>query len=247
VQKWLVMGSAGVQIVPVLGIPAVDQTTDLAAEICSATAKGVPEGFCDGDVLVVAQKVVSKSEGRVVTWDGDASTKQQVIRGEATRIVRDTNSLIITETAHGFVCANAGVDRSNSEPDQLVLLPNDPDRSARGIRDRVHAATGKQIAVVISDSFGRPWREGSTGVALGSAGITPILDLSGTKDWAGIDLETTRICLVDMIASAAELVMPKAGGIPAVVVRGIDSSWVNDARSNVATDVIRPANKDLFR
>jgi coenzyme F420-0:L-glutamate ligase / coenzyme F420-1:gamma-L-glutamate ligase len=184
-------------------------------------------------VLVVSHKIVSKAEGRVV----HADDKLEVILGEAKRIVRQRGSLVIAETRHGFVCASAGVDASNApEPGALVLLPVDPDASAA----RLHERLG--VAVIISDSFGRPWRQGTTDVAIGAAGLTTLLDLRGQKDATGYELQTTAIALADEIASAAELVKGKTRGVPAAIVRGLDAAGEGTAR-----DLLMPAEQDLFR
>ena len=184
-------------------------------------------------MLVVSHKVVSKAEGRVVQGDD----KVTVILGEAQRIVRRRDNLVIAETRHGFVCASAGVDASNApEPGALVLLPLDPDASAA----RLHERLG--VAVVISDSFGRPWRRGTTDVAIGAAGLTTLLDLRGQQDPTGYELRTTAIALADEIAGAAELVKGKTRGVPAAILRGLAVSGEGTAR-----DLVMPAEQDLFR
>jgi coenzyme F420-0:L-glutamate ligase / coenzyme F420-1:gamma-L-glutamate ligase len=184
-------------------------------------------------VLVVSHKVVSKAEGRVVRGDD----KLDVVLGEAQRVVRRRDNLVIAETRHGFVCASAGVDASNApEPGSFVLLPLDPDASAA----RLHERLG--VAVVISDSFGRPWRLGTTDVAIGAAGLTTLLDLRGQQDATGYELQTTAIALADEIAGAAELVKGKTRGVPAAIVRGLDVSGDGTAR-----DLVMPAEQDLFR
>jgi coenzyme F420-0:L-glutamate ligase / coenzyme F420-1:gamma-L-glutamate ligase len=210
----------------------------------------------DGDVVVLAQKVVSKSEGRVVDLRTvDASEQARAIAGEedarrievilreAARVVRVRPPLVIAETRHGFICASAGVDSSNAPgPDLLVLLPEDPDASAQRIRERLHELTGCTVAVLITDSFGRPWRQGTIDVALGAAGLEVMRDLRGTRDRAGYELHATMIATADEIASAAELVMGKVDGIPAAVVRGLDVAGTGSAR-----DLVIPEERDLFR
>ena len=184
-------------------------------------------------MLVVSHKIVSKAEGRVV----QSKDKVDVILGETERVVRRRGDLVIAETRHGFVCASAGVDASNApEPGALVLLPLDPDASAA----RLHERLG--VAVIISDSFGRPWRRGTTDVAIGAAGVTTLLDLRGQKDASGYELRTTAIALADEIAGAAELVKGKTNGVPAAIVRGLDA-----AGSGTAHDLVMPAEQDLFR
>jgi coenzyme F420-0:L-glutamate ligase / coenzyme F420-1:gamma-L-glutamate ligase len=191
-----------------------------------------------GDVVVLAQKVVSKSEGRVVrladvepsarareiAGDDEDPRRIEVILREAARIVRVRPPLVIAETQHGFICASAGVDASNApEPGMLVLLPDDPDASARRIRERLRELTGLEVAVLITDSFGRPWRQGTIDVALGAAGLEVMRDLRGTRDSVGYELHATMIAIADELASAAELVMGKVEGIPAVVIRGLEA------------------------
>ncbi len=161
----------------------------------------------------------------------------------ARSIVRRRGDLIIAETKHGFVCANAGVDRSNADPGTMVLLPDDPDRSAHRIRAKLHQSLGVDLPVIISDTFGRPWRTGLTDVAIGVSGLLPILDLIGTKDWAGRELDVTEVAVADELASAADLVMGKASGVPAALIRGYDGPR-GEGRGS---DLVRPVNEDLFR
>ena len=160
-------------------------------------------------------------------------------------MLRRRGDLIISETKHGFVCANAGIDLSNVEAGKAALLPLDSDRSARGIRDALTHRFGIDVAVVISDTFGRPWRRGVTDVAIGSAGLRPIVDLRGTNDALGRELQVTEVAVVDEIASAAELVMGKADGVPVAIVRGVEPSWFGDG--GVVADVVRDPGEDLFR
>ena len=232
------------EVFPIQGIPEVREGDDLASLI-DAVAE-----FEHGDVLVVAQKVVSKAEGQIVRlYDIEASEQAkelaadrdprglEVILGEAVRLVRTRPPLVIAETRHGFVCASAGVDHSNAgAAGTLVLLPLDPDASARRLAERLG------VAVIISDSFGRPFRQGTTDVAVGVAGLTPLLDLRGVHDSAGYELRTTTIAVADEIAGAAELVMGKTRGIPAAIVRGLDLRGEGSAR-----DLVMPAERDLFR
>jgi len=211
----------------------------------------------DGDVVVLAQKAVSKAEGRVVRLediepsdeardiagaDQDPRRIEAILR-EAKRVVRVRKPLVIAETRHGFICASAGVDSSNApELGMLVLLPIDPDDSARRIRERIRELTGRNVGVLVTDSFGRPWRQGTIDVALGAAGIEVMRDLRGQRDRAGYELHATMIAVGDEIAGAAELVMGKIDGIPAAVVRGLDVA--GDGR---ATDLVIPEERDLFR
>jgi coenzyme F420-0:L-glutamate ligase/coenzyme F420-1:gamma-L-glutamate ligase len=239
---------SGLQVLPLEGVPEVREGDDLAGLIVEAAAR--MGGLQPNDVLVVAQKVVSKAEGRVVRLaDVEASDRArelaadhdprqlEVILGEAARLVRTRPPLVIAETRHGFVCASAGVDHSNAgAPDTLILLPLDPDASARRLSERLG------VGVIVSDSFGRPFRQGTTDVAIGVAGLPPLLDLRGTRDSAGYELRTTAIAVADEIAGAAELVMGKTAGIPAAVVRGLELEGVGTGR-----DLVMPAERDLFR
>jgi coenzyme F420-0:L-glutamate ligase/coenzyme F420-1:gamma-L-glutamate ligase len=228
------------QVLPVVGLPEV-ASGDVLAELIAGRIELV-----DGDVVVVTQKIVSKAEGRLVPVDpDDPGSVRELVETEATRVLRRRDDLIMTETRHGFVCANSGVDLSNVEMGQAALLPVDPDRSARRIRDGLRARTGVTVGVVVSDTFGRTWRRGSTDVAIGVAGVAAVVDLRGTQDWRGRVLVGTEICVGDELAGAAELVMGKATGVPVAVVRGVDSSWLRE--SSVADEVVRPYQEDLFR
>ncbi len=234
------MSAAAIAVLPVTGIPEVrpgDRLADLIAEHSE---------LADADVVVVTQKVVSKAEGRLTDLDAlDEEARVALIESEAARVLRRRGELIITETRHGFVCANSGVDLSNVEEGRAALLPQDPDRSARRIRDRLRALTGLEVAVVVSDTFGRAWRRGVTDVAIGCAGIAAVVDMRGLPDARGRQLTSTEVCLVDQIAGAAELVMGKASGVPVAVVRGVDKGWFRE--SSVADEIVRPYAEDLFR
>ncbi len=246
--------TGGVRVFPLEGIPEVEQGDDLAALLADAAERA--GGLEDGDVVVVAQKVVSKSEGRVVRLDGiEPSERARELAGdrdprhveailrESTRIVRSRPPLVIAETKHGFVCASAGVDASNAKGEgTLILLPVDPDRSAAAIREALRARTGRDVGVIVSDSFGRPFRQGTTDVALGVAGLTPVLDLTGVRDRAGYELQGTQIAVADELAGAAELVMGKTRNVPAAVVRGVDARGEGAGR-----DLLMPPERDLFR
>jgi coenzyme F420-0:L-glutamate ligase/coenzyme F420-1:gamma-L-glutamate ligase len=200
----------------------------------------------DGDVVVVTQKIVSKSEGAMVRIDPeDPDDRVRIIESQSVRVLRRRGDLVISETRHGFVCANAGVDLSNVERGWAALLPEDSDRSARRIRDGLRAVTGREVAVVVSDTFGRAWRKGVVDVAIGCAGLAAVVDLRGTADAMGRDLVATEVCVADEVASAAELVMGKANAVPVAVVRGIDSAWLR--RGSVADEILRPPAEDLFR
>jgi coenzyme F420-0:L-glutamate ligase/coenzyme F420-1:gamma-L-glutamate ligase len=233
------------------GLPEIRAGDDLAELIAGKLE------LEDGDVVVVAQKAVSKSEGRVVRLDevepsqrareiaGDDQDPRRIeaILQEAKRVVRVRKPLVIAETRHGFICASAGVDSSNApEPGMLVLLPLDPDASAQRIRERLRELTGRDVGVLVTDSFGRPWRQGTIDVALGAAGLEVMRDLRGTRDRVGYELHATMIAVADEIASAAELVMGKLDGIPAAVVRGLEVAGDGSAR-----DLVIPEERDLFR
>ncbi len=227
-------------IFPVEGIPEIQPGDDLGGMIASRF------DLLGGDVVVVTQKVISKAEGRVVEVDPtDQSATVRLARQESRRILRVRGQLLITETRHGFVCANAGVDRSNVESHRAVLLPVDPDRSARRLRDRIRACCQVEVAVIVSDTFGRAWRRGVTDVAIGSAGLQPLLDLRGQADGSGRVLAATQVAVADELAGAADLVMRKSRRIPVAVLRGVDPTCLGEG--SVARDLIRPYGEDLFR
>ena len=238
------------RILPLLGWPEVREGDDLAGLVAGSVE------LEDHDVVVLAQKVVSKSEGRVVRLDefkpsdrarelaeDEDPRRIEAILRESARVVRTRPPLVIAETRHGFICASAGVDSSNApEAGMLVLLPVDPDASAAGVRERLLELTGRSVGVVVTDSFGRPWRAGTTDVALGAAGIRPLLDLAGQRDRAGYELRHTQIAVADEIAGAAELVMGKVDRIPGAVLRGLDLAGEGTAQELVITP-----ERDLFR
>lgn len=227
-------------IIPLPGLPEIVPGDDLAGMLAAESAL---EG---GDVLVVTQKVVSKAEGRIVEIDADDPRGHKaIVEDESVRILRRRGELIISETSHGFVCANAGVDLSNVEHGHAALLPVDSDRSARRIRDVVRARRDLDVAVIISDTFGRPWRRGVTDVAIGSAGIGPILDLRGTNDALGRELMVTEVAVVDELAAAADLVMGKSDGVAAAIIRGVPADWFRSG--SVVDEIVRSPNDDLFR
>ncbi|HKU58968.1 MAG TPA: coenzyme F420-0:L-glutamate ligase [Gaiellaceae bacterium] len=240
-----------ISIIPVHGLPEIREGDDLAAMIVERIAL---EG---GDVVVVAQKAVSKAEGRVVRLDDiEASDKARELAGderdprqieaillEAKRVIRERGALVIAETRHGFICASAGVDHSNApEEDMLVLLPLDPDASAREIRGRLRDLAGVTVGVVVTDSFGRPFRQGTTDVAIGVAGIPALLDLRGTTDRIGYVLRSSRVAIADEIAAAADLSRGKAEGVPVVVLRGLELEG-----DGTAQDIVIAPELDLFR
>jgi coenzyme F420-0:L-glutamate ligase/coenzyme F420-1:gamma-L-glutamate ligase len=238
------------RVLPIEGLPEVREGDDLASLIAGAAR------FEDGDVLVVAHKVVSKAEGRLVRLhdvevspqardlaDGEDPRRLEVILQESVRLVRTRPPLVIAETRHGFVCASAGVDASNApEPNTLVLLPVDPDASADRLRARLQELTARELAVIVSDSFGRAWRQGTTDIAIGCAGLRPLLDLQGRYDATGYELKSTVIATADEIAGAAELARGKLEGVPAAIVRGLDVRGEGSAR-----ELVLPPERDLFR
>jgi coenzyme F420-0:L-glutamate ligase/coenzyme F420-1:gamma-L-glutamate ligase len=240
---------SGLTITPVHGLPELREGDDLVGMIAERAQ------LEDGDVVVVAQKAISKIEGRVVRLDdvepsararelaGDDDPRRvEVILGEAKRVVRNRGSLLITETRHGFICASSGVDASNApEPGTVVLLPVDPDASASRLRSALVELTGCDVGVVVSDSFGRPWRQGTTDIAVGAAGIETLRDLKGERDPSGYELKSTVIAVADEIAGAAELVFGKLDRVPVAIVRGLDV-----AGDGSAHDVVMPAERNLF-
>jgi len=237
------------EVIPVPGVPEVTRGVDLAGLIAEAVT-GAGETLQANDVVVVTQKVVSKAEGAMAAVDpDDPLSHKPLVERESVRILRRRGELIISETRHGFVCANAGIDLSNVERGQAALLPEDPDRSARRLRDGLRARTGVTVAVIVSDTFGRPWRRGVTDVAIGSAGLHPVLDLRGTQDAYGRELQVTEVAIVDEIAGAADLVMGKATGVPVAIVRGVDPAAFDPdpGRAGVLDEVVRSPADDLFR
>jgi coenzyme F420-0:L-glutamate ligase/coenzyme F420-1:gamma-L-glutamate ligase len=232
-----------ITIHPVTGLPEITGGDDLALLIGDALVdSGV--ALRSGDVVVVTHKVVSKAEGRVVELEDDTpASHRHLVESESMTVLRRRGDLVISETRHGFICANAGVDRSNAGPCRAVLLPINPDRSARRLRHRLNQRFGVEVAVVITDTFGRPFRRGLTDVAIGVAGFKPIQDLRGLRDDHGRILEVTEVAVADEIAAAADLVKGKARGIPVAVVRGLSLP----VEEGAATDLVRPAPEDLFR
>jgi coenzyme F420-0:L-glutamate ligase/coenzyme F420-1:gamma-L-glutamate ligase len=227
-----------VRLLPVEGLPEVRAGDDLGALLAPALSA---LGLRTGDVVVVTQKVVSKVEGRVVPEAGEG--RAAWVAREARRLVARRDDLVIAETAHGFVCANAGVDASNVEPGFLTLLPVDPDDSAERLRSAFGERLGVDVGVVVTDTFGRAWRRGLVNVAIGCAGIAPLVDLRGTLDHGGRALEATVVALADEVAAASGLVMGKASGVPAAIVRGLDDRGAPAP----ARELVRPPEEDLFR
>jgi coenzyme F420-0:L-glutamate ligase/coenzyme F420-1:gamma-L-glutamate ligase len=247
-----------IRIIPVRGVGEVRPGDDVAAVLVEAF-ESQGQRFETGDVLVVTQKIVSKAEGRIVDLatvtpsetalelsriNGRDARQIEVALRETAKVVRMERGILISETRHGFICANAGVDGSNlALASEVSMLPIDPDASAAGIREGVRARTGAEVAVIISDTFGRPWRQGQTNVAIGLAGMRPVHDYRGQTDSAGLVLVVTEIAVVDELASAAELATGKLDRVPAAVIRG----YPFEAGEGRATELVRPAELDLFR
>ena len=244
----------GVQLLPVAGLPEIAPGDDLAGMIAGAIE------LIDGDIVVVTSKIVSKAEGRIIDlvdvspspfavewgsrWDKDPRVVE-VVLSESKRIVRQVGPVLITETHHGLVCANSGVDQSSSGAHgRVVILPEDPDASARRIREGLRATSGAEVAVIVSDTFGRPWREGQTDVAIGIAGMRPLRSYIGEVDPHGHEFRVQELCVADEVASAAELVKGNTSRVPVAVVRGFDHEVDDEA---TMAPVIRDAERDLFR
>ena len=246
------------RVIAITGLPEVTPASDLVGLVIEA-AERQDLRVSDGDILVFTQKVVSKAEGRMVRLsevkpsnlaeafarDGNKDPRSvEVVLSEARRVVKMDRGVLITETQHGLVCAHAGVDASNvPDLDAVILLPEDPDRSAAGLRSAIRERTNTDVAVIISDTFGRPWREGLTNVAIGVDGISPLVDYRGQHDPQGRSLNATVIAIADELASAAELVMGKLDRIPVALIRGYP--FQTDGGKGI--DLVRPADKDLFR
>jgi len=231
-------------LIPVHGVPEVRAGDVLATLFADAAeAQGTP--IEEGDCLVVTQKVVSKAEDRLVPIDpDDRAARRALVEQESVRILRRRGDLVISETTHGFVCANAGIDLSNVEHGYAALLPVDSDKSAKRIRDGLRATRDVEVAVIVSDTFGRPWRNGLTDVCIGVSGLAAVVDLRGTEDALGRELQVTEVAVADEVAAAAELVMGKSAGVPVAIVRGLDASWFGEGS---ARDLVRGPQDDLFR
>jgi len=246
-----------IRVIGFTGIPEIAPGDDLPSIIIAAASR-MNLDVAEHDVFVLAQKIVSKAEGRTIRLDsitpsefarewaeryGKDARMVEVVMRESRRVVRMDRGVIISETHHGFVCANAGVDQSNVADDVVTLLPLDSDLSARMIQQALEQEFGVGVAVIISDTFGRPWREGITNVAIGIAGIAPLVDYRGRLDSHGHPLRVTVIAVADELASAAELVMQKTAGIPVAIIRGFDYH----ARPSSSRELVRPPENDLFR
>ena len=232
------------RIIPLPSVAMVKDGDDLVAmflEVLGTSATTLEHR----DLVIVTSKVVSKAEGRVVDFDGTEEHKVALIEGESARILRRRGPLRITETHHGFINANAGIDLSNTDDGTAVLLPKDPDRSARRFRAEIQRRCGVEVAVIITDTFGRVWRVGVTDVAIGSSGVIPVLDLRGTIDATGRVLEVTEVAIADEIAGAANLVLGKAEATPFAIVRGLDGAYFGEG--SIKESALRRSNEDLFR
>jgi coenzyme F420-0:L-glutamate ligase/coenzyme F420-1:gamma-L-glutamate ligase len=251
------MPRPSIQIIPLAELPEIVPGDDLSRLIVEAATLHDLR-VSEGDIFVVAQKIVSKAEGKIVRLDSIKPSKRagqwaaeyqkdarviELVLGEASRIVRMERGVIVAETRHGFVCANAGVDVSNAPEGTAILLPDDADRSACALQTQLKNYFGVHVAVIIADTFGRPWREGLVNVALGVAGIAPLVDYRGKRDASGKTLQATVIARADELAAAAELVMGKTDRVPVAIVRGV--AWVEESGSG--RDLIRPAATDIFR
>jgi coenzyme F420-0:L-glutamate ligase / coenzyme F420-1:gamma-L-glutamate ligase len=236
-----------ISLIPLHGVGEVEPGADLVEVLAAALTPGDTSGVTleTGDVLVVTQKVVSKAEGRLVPISEDPAAKVALVEQESVRVLRRRGDLLITETRHGFICANSGIDLSNVAAGTAALLPEDSDLSARRLRAGLGHRFGVDIGVIVSDTFGRPWRQGVTDVAIGCAGVAAVIDLRGTTDAGGRELMATEVCVADELAGAAELVMGKDRGVPAAIVRGVPAEWLRS--SSVRTEIIRPPADDLFR
>jgi coenzyme F420-0:L-glutamate ligase / coenzyme F420-1:gamma-L-glutamate ligase len=245
-------------MIPIRGMPEISEGHDIGKIIVEwSRRQGTP--IRDNDVVVITHKIVSKAEGRIIDLNsvnpsrfavhvgrhiGKDARQVEEILSESRRLVKMVKGLIISETSHGFVCANAGVDQSNVNKGNVVLLPKKPDKSAKKIRNTFRVMTGKQVAVIISDTFGRPWREGQVDVAIGIAGLDPFADYRGMHDQYGYHLKSTVICVADELASAAELCMNKLDRVPAAIIRGYKFKKVENVSSR---SLSRKPARDLFR
>ncbi|MBI4446008.1 MAG: coenzyme F420-0:L-glutamate ligase [Acidobacteria bacterium] len=246
-----------IRVIAIPGIPEIKENDDLG-DLIFGSATGAGLHVQAKDIFVVAQKIVSKAEGRLIRlsdctpsptaadWAqvyGKDPRRVEIVLGQARRMVRMEKGLLIAQTHHGFICANAGVDSSNVPPGIVSLLPEDPDRSAERIRTGLEIRSGVPVAVIISDTFGRPWREGITNIAIGVSGLHPLLDYRGQRDSYGQMLEATVIAIADELAGAGELVMGKTSRLPVALIRGFDFQ----PGSGSSKDLIRPEERDLFK
>jgi coenzyme F420-0:L-glutamate ligase/coenzyme F420-1:gamma-L-glutamate ligase len=228
-----------VTIIPISGLPEISEGDSLANLTHDVLKKSGRE-ILDGDIFVVTQKIISKSEG--MSRNLDEHSFEDLLKSQVNRIVRKRGELVIAKTKHGFICANAGIDKSNVEKNTVLLLPEDPNKSAHSFRKKLENLTGKKIAVIISDTFGRAWRKGQVNFAIGSSGINPITSYIGKTDTFDNELNATEIAVVDELASAAELVMEKTLNVPIAIIRGVN---YEDSKKN-ASELIRGDEEDFF-
>ena len=228
-----------VSIIPIMNLPEFDTGHDIVEELIKSLEEN-KISLEDSDVIVITQKIISKVEGRKI--DINKEDIEEVIKSESLQIIRKRGETVIAKTKHGFICANAGIDKSNIEEGSALLLPEDPDKTSRDIRKKIEHKTGKKISVIICDTFGRAWRKGQTNVAIGSSGIEPLESYIGEKDTFDNELFATEIAIVDELAGAAELVMKKSDNIPIVVIKGVKYNI-----SDLGVDeLIRDAQEDFF-
>ena len=233
------MSKRNIEIIPVYGLPEFKKNNDLI-KILTTTLKNNSETLLNGDVVIVTQKIISKIEDRAV--DLKVTDINEVLKEESTQILRKRGETVIARTRHGFICANAGIDKSNIDKGYALLLPVDPNKTANTIRRKIKAEFDLDIAVIISDTFGRAWRKGQTNVAIGSSGIEPLTSYIGTTDSYGNDLMATEIAIIDELAGASELVMNKVDEVPVAIIRGYKYKF-----SDKSTDeIIRSDDEDFF-
>ena len=228
-----------VKIIPIFGLPEFKKKDNLI-QILDITLSDIEEKFMENDVLVVTQKIISKIEDRAI--DLEANDISEVLKNESTEILRKRGETVIARTKHGFICANAGIDKSNIDKGYALLLPEDPDKTARALRRKINAEYGVNVAVIISDTFGRAWRKGQTNVAIGCSGIEPLSSYIGTTDSFGNDLMATEIAIIDELAAASELVMNKVDEVPVAIIRGYSYNFSEKG----VNEIIRDADEDFF-
>jgi len=228
-----------VKIIPIFGLPEFKKRDNLI-QILDIAFSDIEEKFMENDVLVVTQKIISKIEDRAI--DLETNDISEVLKNESTEILRKRGETVIARTKHGFICANAGIDKSNIEKGYALLLPEDPDKTARALRRKINAEYGVNVAVIISDTFGRAWRKGQTNVAIGCSGIEPLSSYIGTTDSFGNDLMATEIAIIDELAAASELVMNKVDEVPVAIIRGYSYNFSEKG----INEIIRDADEDFF-
>ena len=228
-----------VKIIPIIGLPEFRKNDNLI-QILDVAFGDIKEKFMENDVLVITQKIISKIEDRAI--DLEVNDISEVLKNESTEILRKRGETVIARTKHGFICANAGIDKSNIDKGYALLLPEDPDKTARALRHKISAEYGVNIAVIISDTFGRAWRKGQTNVAIGCSGIEPLSSYIGTTDSFGNDLMATEIAIIDELAAASELVMNKVDEVPVAIIRGYSYNFSEKG----VNEIIRDADEDFF-